>query len=96
MLSPDIGAGGIAGMDLSVAGASGIVFAFALWGSAQLIYALLQWVVIPRYRSLVSLMWVVQLLETLGRILLGTSSRSPSTTHRPARARTTSTWCFPC
>lgn len=66
----DGGAGSIAGMDLS-AGASGIIFSFALWGSAQLIYALLQWVVILRYRSLVPLMWGVQLLETLGRMLVG-------------------------
>lgn len=48
-----------------------MIFAFALWGSAQLIYALLQWIVILRYRSLVPLMWAVQLLETLGRILVG-------------------------
>jgi hypothetical protein len=71
IFSPDGGAGSIAGMDLSVAGASGIIFAFALWGSAQLIYALLQWVVILRYRSLVPLMWFVQLLETVLRMLVG-------------------------
>lgn len=41
LLAPDGGAGSIAGMDLSVAGASGIIFAFALWGSSQLIYALI-------------------------------------------------------
>ena len=33
LLAPDGGAGSIAGMDLSVAGANGIIFAFALWGS---------------------------------------------------------------
>ena len=33
LLAPDGGAGLIAGMDLSVAGAPGIIFAFALWGS---------------------------------------------------------------
>ena len=71
MFSPDGGAGSIAGMDLSMDGASGVIFAFALWGSAQLIYALLQWVVLLRYRSLVPLMWVVQLLETLLRMLVG-------------------------
>jgi hypothetical protein len=31
---------------------------------------LLQWLVILRYRSLVPLMWGVQLLETLGRMLV--------------------------
>ncbi|MEP7133941.1 MAG: hypothetical protein ABI904_03315 [Chloroflexota bacterium] len=71
IFSPDGGAGSIAGMDLSVTGADGIIFAFALWGSAQLIYALLQWVVILRYRSLVPFMWFVQLLETLLRMLVG-------------------------
>lgn len=70
VFSPDGGAGSIAGMDLS-AGAAGIIFAFALWGSEQLIYAILQWVVILRYRSLVPLMWAVQLLEVLGRMLVG-------------------------
>jgi len=71
VFSPDGGAGSIAGMDLAVTGAGEVVFAFALWGAEQLIYALLQWLVILRYRSLVPLMWAVQLLETLGRMLVG-------------------------
>ena len=71
IFSPDGGAGSIAGMDLSVAGANGIIFAFALWGSEQLLFALLQWVVLLRYRSLVPLMWGMQLLEILGRMLAG-------------------------
>ena len=69
MLAPDGGAGSIAGMDLSTPAADGIVFAFALWGSAQLVYAILQWVVVLRYRSLVPLFWLVQLLETALRML---------------------------
>jgi cytochrome c oxidase subunit IV len=40
LLAPD--GGSIAGMDLTVAGSNNIVFAFALWESAQLIYALIQ------------------------------------------------------
>ena len=71
IFSPDGGAGSIAGMDLSGSGANEVIFAFALWGSAQLIYALLQWVVILRYRSLIPLMWLVQFFETLGRMLVG-------------------------
>ena len=71
IFAPDGGAGSIAGMDLTVSGAAEVIFAFALWGSAQLIYALLQWVVILRYRALVPLMWGLQLLETLGRMLVG-------------------------
>lgn len=71
LLAPDGGAGSIAGMDLAVAGADGIVFAFALWGSAQLVYALLQLLVVIRYRSLVPLMYVVLLLETGLRWFVG-------------------------
>lgn len=71
MLAPDGGAGSIAGMNIPVICANEIIFVWALWGSAQLIYALLQWIVIFRYRSLVPLMWVVQLLETLLRMLVG-------------------------
>ncbi len=71
IFSPDGGAGSIAGMDLSGSGANEVIFAFALWGGEQLIYALLQWVVILRYHALVPLMWLVQILETLARILPG-------------------------
>ena len=71
ILAPDGGAGSIAGMDLSVAGASGIVFAFGLWGSAQLIYALIQLGVVIRYRALVPAMYVLLILETLLRMLVG-------------------------
>jgi hypothetical protein len=71
IFSSDGGAGSIAGMNMNVTGANEVIFAFALWGSAQLIYALLQWIVILRYRSLVPLMWLVQFLETLGRMLVG-------------------------
>lgn len=71
LLAPDGGAGSIAGINLSVAGADGIVFSFALWGSAQLIYALIQLVVVFRYRSLVPLMYALLMLETLLRMLVG-------------------------
>jgi len=71
IFSPDGGAGSIAGMNLAVTGANEVIFAFALWGGEQLIYALLQWLVILRYRSLIPLMWGVQLVETLLRMLVG-------------------------
>ncbi len=71
IFAPDGGAGSIAGMNLNVTGANEVIFAFALWGSEQLIFALLQWVVILRYRSLVPLMWFFQLLEVVGRMLVG-------------------------
>jgi hypothetical protein len=70
MFSADGGAGSIAGMNLAVSGAEEVIFAFALWGSAQMIYALLQWLVIFRYRSLVPLMWAMQAIETLLRMVV--------------------------
>lgn len=82
LLAPDGGAGSIAGMDLSVPGANGIVFAFALWGSAQLVYALIQWLVIFRYQSLVPLMWAVLILETLLRMLVG-RTKPVAFAHKP-------------
>lgn len=71
LLAPDGGAGTIAGMDLTVQGAAGIIFAFALWGSAQLIYAFVQLAVAFRYRSLVPFMYVLLIIEALLRMLVG-------------------------
>jgi hypothetical protein len=58
-------------MDLSVAGANAIVFAFALWGSSQLLLAGIQMLVAVRYRSLVPLMYLLLILESLLRALVG-------------------------
>jgi hypothetical protein len=71
LLAPDGGAGSVAGMDLNVAGASGIVFAFALWGSAQLLLAFVQLLVVVRYRALVPLMYLLLIAEILLRMLVG-------------------------
>ena len=71
LLAPDGGAGSIAGMDLSVAGASGIVSAFALWGSAQLLLAFVQMLVVIRYRALVPLFYLFLIAEILLRMLVG-------------------------
>ncbi len=71
LLAPDGGAGSIAGMNLQVAGADEVIFAFALWGGSQLIYALIQLAVAFRYRSLVPAMYVLLILETLLRMLVG-------------------------
>ena len=71
LLASDGGAGSIAGMDLSVAGADGIIFAFALWGSSQLLFAMIQLLVVIRYRALIPLMWLMLILETLLRELVG-------------------------
>lgn len=71
LLAPDGGAGSIAGMDLSVPGADGIIFAFALWGSSQVLFAMIQLLVIFRYRSLVPFMYLMLEVEVLLRQLVG-------------------------
>jgi len=71
LLAPDGGAGSIAGMDLNVTGADGIIFAFALWGSSQVLFALMQLLVVIRYRSLVPLMYLFLIFEVLLRQLVG-------------------------
>lgn len=85
IFAPDGGAGSIAGMDLRVAGASGIVFAFALWGSAQLVYAVIQLAIAFRYRSLVPAMYVLLFFETLLRMLVG-HLKPVAFSHRPPGA----------
>ena len=71
IFSPDGGAGSIAGLDLTVEGADGIIFAFALWGSAQLVLAVIQWIVALRHRSLIPIMYVLLVFEVLLRMLVG-------------------------
>jgi len=85
LLSPDGGAGTIAGMDLSVAGADGIIFAFALWESSQLLFAIIQLLVVIRYRSLAPFMWLMLMLEVLLRELVG--KMKPVTFAHTPRAR---------
>ena len=85
LFAPDGGAGSIAGMDLSVAGAQGIIFAFALWGSSQLLFALIQLLVVIRYRSLVPLMWLMLILEVLLRQLVG-ATKTVTFAHTPPGA----------
>jgi hypothetical protein len=85
LFAPDGGAGSIAGMDLSVDGAPGIIFSFALWGSAQFVYALIQLLVVFRYRSLVPLMYMLLILETLLRQLVG-YMKPVAFAHRPPGA----------
>ena len=67
---PDGGAGVIAGLDLSL-GKENIIFAFGLWGVSQVIYALIQLLVAFRYKSLIPLMYIVLIIEMLGRMMIG-------------------------
>lgn len=71
LFAQDGGAGSIAGINLDVAGASGIVSAFSLWGSSQLIYSLIQLVVFLKYKTLIPLMYVFIVLEYSLRIFVG-------------------------
>ena len=71
ILAPDGGAGSIAGLAVDVAGGANIVAMFGQWGASQLILALLYWLAILRYRSLVPLMLAVVLLEQALRIGVG-------------------------
>ena len=71
LLVPDGGSGSIAGINLGVAGGANIVAVFGQWGASQLVLALLQWLVVLRYRFLVPAMLVVLVLEQLLRLLAG-------------------------
>ena len=69
IFAPDGGAGSIAGMDVSVPGGKGIIF--ALWGSAQLLEALISLVVFFRYKTLIPFMYLYIIAEYLLRIFVG-------------------------
>lgn len=66
----DGGANVIAGLDLSL-GSENIIFAFGLWGVSQVVYALIQLLVAFRYKSLIPLMYIILIIETLGRMMVG-------------------------
>lgn len=70
MLAPDAGLSSIAGLNLDFPGSSNVVFFGSQWGAEQLIYAIIQWIVIIRYRSLIPLMWLIQFLETFLRMFV--------------------------
>ena len=71
LLAPDSGAGIIAGIALDVAGGANIISLVGQWGASQLVLALLQWLVVLRYRFLVPAMLAVVVLEQLLRLLAG-------------------------
>ncbi|MBI4926734.1 MAG: hypothetical protein HY835_03135 [Anaerolineae bacterium] len=85
LFAPDGGAGSIAGLDLTVPGAEGIVFAFGLWGSSQLIAALIQLLAAFRYRGLIPLMYLLLIVEVLLRELVG-AMKPVSFAHTPPGA----------
>jgi hypothetical protein len=81
VLAEDGGAGTIAGLDLS-AGSKNIIFAFGLWGLSQVIYAIIQLLVAFRYKTLIPIMYIILIFETLGRMFVG-RSKPPVIFHQP-------------
>lgn len=71
LAAPDGGAGSIATVDLTVAGAANVVALFGQWGAIQLLLALLLWVLLLRYRGLLPLVLLVFLIEPGLRELAG-------------------------
>lgn len=69
----DGGAASIAGIDLDVEGGQNIVAIFAQWGLEQLLLAGLAWLALFRYRGLIPLVLLINLLDNVGRILIGRS-----------------------
>ena len=69
----DGGANSIAGIDLEVEGGQNVVAIFAQWGLEQLLLAGLAWLALLRYRGLIPLILLINLLDNIGRILIGRS-----------------------
>ena len=71
ILAPDSGASSIAGMDVTVAGGANAFALLAQWGGAQLLMALMIWLVLWRYKGLVPLMVLGSLLDNVLRVAIG-------------------------
>lgn len=67
----DGGAASIAGIDLEVEGGRNIVSMFAQWGLEQLLLAGIAWLALARYRGLIPLVLLINLLDSIGRIAVG-------------------------
>lgn len=71
ILLPDGGAGSIAGLETEVAGGENIIAMFGQWGLAQLLLALVMWMVIFYAKALIPLGLIFSSLDWGGRILVG-------------------------
>jgi hypothetical protein len=85
IIAPDSGAGSIAGMDTTVAGGANAIALLAQWGGAQLLMALMIWVVLWRYPGFVPLMVLGSLADNVLRVLIGLS-KPLVTDHTPPGA----------
>jgi hypothetical protein len=85
---PDGGAGVIAGIDLSGSLKSTVIFTFAWAGLYQLIFAILQWIMLLRYRKFIPLMLLLILFEQASLFILPLFKPISKTvlTHTPPEA----------
>lgn len=67
---PDGGSGAIAGLAIPGDANSAVIFTFAWTGLYQLLFAIMLWIVLVRYRNLVPLMILLMFLEELGLWLI--------------------------
>jgi hypothetical protein len=67
---PDGGAGAIAGIDLSGTLKGAVIFTFAWAGLYQLIFAIVQWIVLIRYREFLPLLLLLMFIEQLGLFMI--------------------------
>ena len=90
IFAPDGGAQSIATIPLDsypVAAATAIVVIFALWGLQQLLVGFVYVVVLLRYRALLPFMYLLLLLEYVGRMGLGLWKGPLETLSTPPGAR---------
>jgi hypothetical protein len=85
ILATDSGAQSIASMNVHVAGGANIIDLLAQWGGAQLLEAIIIWVILARYRGLVPLMLLIVTLEQALRTAIG-SYKPLVTAHTPPGA----------
>ncbi len=85
---PDGGSNAIAGMVIPGDANSAVIFTFAWTGLYQLIFAIILWTVLIRYRALIPLMILLLFFEELGLFLLPMFKPIASSlmTHTPPEA----------
>jgi len=86
ILLPDGGAQSIATVPLdqfSREGAAAVITSFALWGLSQLLLSVVMVLVAVRYRGLIPAVYLLILMEHLGRIAIGLSKPLPTLTTPP-------------
>ena len=71
IFAADGGANSIAGLDVDVEGGDNLIALFAQWGWEQLLLAMVAWVIIAKYRFLVPLALLLQVLDWGGRWAVG-------------------------